>query len=311
MLLARRDQPAHAVGEDLRAAARQRAEPGVLQLAQHLLVREPGQRRHVVDLGRGVELQVDVGQRLVQRANGVDVEVEADVRVLAVHHVDLGEAGQLALAHRVLDELVGRDRVGVLLLPRRREGAELALHAADVRLVQIEVLDEVDLVRAAALPPRAVGEVAEREQVVALEEREAVLEVEPLAGVDLLADRVERGRWCDGGDSASPVHDGVGEGLELFPVEPSVEARPGLASVVEGHLPGALATRRSRRRARARPRAGRRRARRARPRPPARRAGAAASASPRAGRCPRPCRSRSCRRRSRGCRPRSGRRSRG
>ena len=68
VLLARRDQPAHAVGEDLGAAAGERAEPGRLQLAQHLLVREPGERRHVVDLARRVELEVHVRQRLVQRA---------------------------------------------------------------------------------------------------------------------------------------------------------------------------------------------------------------------------------------------------
>ena len=49
-LLARRDEPPHAVGEDLRAAARKRAEPGRLELAQHLLVREARERRHVVDL---------------------------------------------------------------------------------------------------------------------------------------------------------------------------------------------------------------------------------------------------------------------
>ena len=146
MLLPGRDQLAHAVGEHLGAAAGQRAEPGRLELAQHLLVGQPGERRHVVDLGGRVALEVHVRQRLVQRADRLDVEVEVDVRVLAVDHVDLGEPGQLALAHRVLDELLGGDRVGVLLLLRRREGAELALHAADVRLVQVEVLDEVDLV---------------------------------------------------------------------------------------------------------------------------------------------------------------------
>ena len=188
-----RDQLAHAVGEDLGAAAGERAEPGRLQLAQHLLVRQPGEHRHVVDLRGGVHLQVHVRQRLLERANGVDVELEVDVRVLAVDHVDLGEPGQLALAHRVLDQLLGRDRVGLLLLLRRGEGAELALHAADVRLVQVEVLDEVDLVGAAALPARPVGELAELEQVVGLEQREPVLEVEPLAGLDLLPDRLERG----------------------------------------------------------------------------------------------------------------------
>ena len=88
---------------------------------------------------------------------------------------------ELALRDRVGDELVGRERVGVLLLLRRRERAELALHAADVRLVQVEVLDEEDAVVAAADAAREVGQLADREQVVGLDQREAVLEVEALA----------------------------------------------------------------------------------------------------------------------------------
>ena len=60
----------------------------------------------MVDLARGEELQVDVRQRLVQRADDVDVVVEVDVRALAADHVDLGEAGELVLAHGVLDELL-------------------------------------------------------------------------------------------------------------------------------------------------------------------------------------------------------------
>ena len=129
------------------------------------------------------------------------------MRVLAVDHVDLGEPGHLALREHVLDELLGRERVRVLLLPRRRERAELALHAADVRLVQVQVLDEVDLVRAAAQAAREVGELAEREQVVRLEDRDAVLEVEALSGLDLLPDRLQ-GLELAERRSASPLHDG-------------------------------------------------------------------------------------------------------
>ena len=77
-------------------------------------------------------------------------------------------------------------------LPRRRERAELALHAADVRLVHVEVLDEVDLVRPSAHAAREVGECAELEQVVGLEDRDAVVEVEALSGLDLLPDRLQR-----------------------------------------------------------------------------------------------------------------------
>src|SRR5262245_5037115 len=133
-----------------------------------------------------------VRHRVVQLRDDLDVVVERDVRALAADHVDLGEAAQLALVERVLDELLGGVRVRTLLLLRDREGAELALHAADVRLVQIQVLDEVDLVAPAALTARQVGQLAEREDVVRLHEQEAVLEVEPLACDDLLVDALER-----------------------------------------------------------------------------------------------------------------------
>jgi hypothetical protein len=84
------------------------------------------------------------------------------------------------------------------LLARGREGAELALHAADVGLVHVEVLDEVDLVRTPAQPPGVVRELAERQEIVGLEDREAVFEVEALSGLDLLPDRLERAQSENG-----------------------------------------------------------------------------------------------------------------
>jgi hypothetical protein len=192
MLLARRDETADAVGEDLRSAARHRAEARVLQLAQHVLVREPAEPGHVVNLGRRIELEVNVRQRRPQLAQYVDVELEVDVRVLAVHAVDLRESELLVLANSVLDELVSGERVRALLLVRPRERTELALHPADVRLVHVDVLDEVDLVATTANPAREVGELTEGEQVVRLHQRDPVLEVEPLESRHLLADEVER-----------------------------------------------------------------------------------------------------------------------
>ena len=100
-----------------------------------------------------------------------------------------GSASCSELSNSVLDHLVRRIRVGVGLLVRDGEGAELALHTADVRLVQVQVLDEVDAVIAAAHAPREIGEVAERKDVVALHQRHAVLEVEALACLHLVADR--------------------------------------------------------------------------------------------------------------------------
>src|SRR6266581_4828057 len=77
------------------------------------------------------------------------------MRALAADHVDLGEPGELVLANRVLDHLLRRVRIGVGLFVRDRKGAELALHAADVGLVQVQVLDEVDAVVAATHAPSA------------------------------------------------------------------------------------------------------------------------------------------------------------
>ena len=132
----------------------------------------------------------------------VEVVVEVDVRVLAVDEVDLACRGSIrVLRDRLGDELVGRQRVGMRLLLRGRERAELALHPADVRLVEVEVLDEEDAVVAAAHAPRQVGQLADREQVVGLEQRQAVVEVEPLAGDHLLAD--ERRARCRRGDRCS------------------------------------------------------------------------------------------------------------
>ena len=110
------------------------------------------------------------------------------MRALAAHHVDLGEPCELVLPNRVLDELVGRVRVSVGLLVRDGESAELALHAADIGLVQVQVLDEVDAVVAPAHPPREIGELAQRQNVVALHQPHAVVEVEAFSGIHFVAD---------------------------------------------------------------------------------------------------------------------------
>ena len=209
------------------------------------------------------------------------------MRVLAVHHVDLGEAGQLALAHGVLDELLGRDRVGALLLPRRGEGAELALHAADVRLVQVQVLDEVDLVRAAALAARAVGEVAERR--AGRRSRAARGRPRSRGARRRRPSRGSGRAWMCGRGWPSALS-GSRLRRRATRAPPGAARRsgsPGPSQRSRGPPPWSARGRPSRPRARARPRAGRRRAPRARPRRRARRAGAAASACPRAGRCPR------------------------
>ena len=166
VLFARRDDLAHAVGEHLGAAARKRAEPDRLELLEHLEVREPREPRHVVDLARRKALQVHIGKRGLERADQVEVVVEVEVRRLAADHVDLLVAVAPVHLDGVLDEITDVPGVRTALLVRAREGAELALHAAHVRVVEVEVVDEVDLVVALLHAPRGVREIADGQQVV-------------------------------------------------------------------------------------------------------------------------------------------------
>ena len=86
-----RDLPAHALGEDLRAAARQRIEPGRHQLAQHLLVGHAVEIGEERDLDGGEALQVDVGTDPLEPAQQLRVVVERQIGMQAVDDVDFGE----------------------------------------------------------------------------------------------------------------------------------------------------------------------------------------------------------------------------
>ncbi len=96
------------------------------------------------------------------------------------------------LLDRVADELLRRRRVGVLLPLGCGERTELAFHTTDVGLAQVEVLNERHLVGATTKAAGEVGELTDLEQLVGFEDREAVLELEALAGLDLVTDRAER-----------------------------------------------------------------------------------------------------------------------
>jgi len=74
--------------------------PRILQHAQHVFVRAALEHRHVVDLGGRVELEMHVGQRRAPLTQYRRVELEIDMRVLAVDAVDLGEVCDRVLLDR-------------------------------------------------------------------------------------------------------------------------------------------------------------------------------------------------------------------
>ena len=89
---------------------------------------------------------------------------------------------------RPLDDLVAVHHVGPVFAQIGPERAEVARVDADVGRVDVRV-DVV--IREVAVVPLAhqVGHRAQREQVVRRLERQAVLEAQPLAGLDFLANR--------------------------------------------------------------------------------------------------------------------------
>ena len=74
------DLPAHALGEDLCAAAGQRVQAGVHQLAQHLLVGHPVEIGEERDLDRREAFQVDVRADPLEAPQQVRVVAERQIR---------------------------------------------------------------------------------------------------------------------------------------------------------------------------------------------------------------------------------------
>jgi hypothetical protein len=79
------------------------------------------------------------------------------------------------------------------------ERAEVAVGDADVRVVDVAVHNERDLVRGRPPFARAGGRGAQRVQVGGLEQREGVPFVEALAGVGALDDREDGAVGCGRG----------------------------------------------------------------------------------------------------------------
>ena len=176
-----RDLPAHALREDLGAAAGQRVEPGRHQLAQHLLVGlavEIGEER---DLDRGEALQVDVGPDALEAAEQLRVVVERQVGMQAVDDVDLGERLVGALP-QLVPRLLERHRVGAVVAGLQAgERAEQAARDADVGRLEADVV-VVEGAGAVPLLALAVGEPADGERDRGVEQPDALGEIEALAG---------------------------------------------------------------------------------------------------------------------------------
>ncbi len=193
--------------EDLRAAAGHAVEARVAQRPDDLCVGQAVLLGVVVDLHRGEALDVQIGPLGLQRLQQVGVVAEGQIGVQPVDDVHLGHelvAQRAHPPHRLLD----RHRVGLWIAGLEpREAAEDAAGLAHVGGVDVEVAVEPRQIAVACLAHQ-VGQRADRRQLGAPDQRDAVVERQALAGEHLLGD-VAQARAADGllGDLGQAHHD--------------------------------------------------------------------------------------------------------
>ena len=158
------------VVEDLGRSAGHAAEAGVAQHAQVVLEGHVRTSGSVEDLHRREGVHVDLREGRLDRDEDIPVVERAHLRVDAALHADFGRPPR----DRFFD--LGENRihpvvVGVVLPALPFEGAELAVHEADVREVDVAVHD-VRHVVADILPPDLVRGCDQGPEIVVLDAQE-------------------------------------------------------------------------------------------------------------------------------------------
>ena len=177
--------------KNLRAAAGQTAQARVLELGEKVARRPAGQPGEPVPFHRRVRLEVQPRMRLVDDADDVQIPFVRQLMVQTADDVQLGGAAALGLGGALQDLLVGHD-VALFAAQVGAESAEGAAVDADVGRIEVRVDVVIGEIAVLALADD-VGQFAEREQVGALVKENAVVEGQPLAGLDFFADDGQTG----------------------------------------------------------------------------------------------------------------------
>ncbi len=184
------DLPPDALGEDLGATSRTRAEPGRFEPRDNFLDGGPAERGEEVELNHRERLEVDPREARFERDEELLVVLDPELRMEAADDVQLADRlVEVALGdpHR----LVHRPRpAAVAIAERNVERAQLA--RGDAHISRVEVPVDV-VVGDVAMEPLAdeVCEPSDAEQVVGGRQDQAILAVEPHARENLRGDRLE------------------------------------------------------------------------------------------------------------------------
>ena len=141
--LLRRDDVAHALHEDLAAAAGDRVESRLPQLADDVSTASMRNSFAKKSTSLGLNPWMWIGWLRLDVAQQVEVPLERDVRVVPALDEDLDAAQRLRLVDLRAD-LLERQRVALAVLRPPVERAEAAVGDADVRVVDVPVDDVRD-----------------------------------------------------------------------------------------------------------------------------------------------------------------------
>src|SRR5690242_28465 len=179
--------------EDLRAAAGEARDAGVLHRDEHVTHAHALDARQVRHLDRGERLDVHAGVSRGEPAEHLQVIRQTQLGMQAAHDVKLA-GGVVAGGFGLGEHFVERAGVRAVLPGHPRERTEHARVAQDAHVGGVDVLvgGEGDAVAVLATV-RLVRQAADGEEVVRAEQRERVVARQAFVARDLVRDRVERG----------------------------------------------------------------------------------------------------------------------
>ena len=202
--LLRRDDVAHAVDEDLGAAARDRVEAGVPQARECLGDGQLRAARRVHDLRRRERVEVDP-VACFDRREEILVVVDAEIGMMAALHEQAGAAEGECLLDLLEDDRLRQQVALALVAGPAVEGAEVAVGDADVRVVEVAVDDERHALRVVQPVADLVRSAADGDEVTRAEELGGVLVRDPFARGRLLEDLGDGSALGDAHATAAPA----------------------------------------------------------------------------------------------------------
>ncbi len=185
------EQLAHAVDENLGAAAGNAVESGGDQPIDHVAHRQSRHAREVDDLGRRQRVQLELGIALLDRAEEIFVPLQRQVGVVAALQQQLHAADRDGLVD-LAEDLVEAEDIAAGIADGPVERAEVAARDADVRVVDVSIDDVGDDACRMLAGANVVGHAGQPIGRRLAIEKQRLVRRDAAARLDALLQRLER-----------------------------------------------------------------------------------------------------------------------